>query len=437
MTRRRIVALLFATAFVLSAATACSRGGADSNKPASQDNSKQGSSQGQGSGAAKGQSGNSNEGEGAGKAGGSSNASVIKLTPDQLRNAGIRVTRLAPVQVPRTITAPAQVALDEQRTAHVSPVVDGRVTAIYAKPGDHVTRGAVLAHLHSHAIHDTIGAIEQDMADVARRQAAVAFQQQRADRYTHLYSIQAASLEESQRAQQDLLQSKNELAFSEVALHTEREHLADVLQVPPSTLTPDSLGHLEDAPIRAAIAGTVVARFVTPGMVLAPGTEVFTISDLRSVWVIAAINEADLASVRQGDPVTVRSAAWPGESFSGRVTLIGSTLDPTTRTVQVRATVPNPQGKLKPSMFATADIGERATRPALFVPEDAVQDVNGVPTVFITADGASFTAQAVKTAKPVHGQLEVLQGLKPGDNVAVAGTFTLKSELLKSSIGQD
>lgn len=407
----------------------CARGRGDSSKP---DNSK-----GQESGSSKGQSGNAKEGGGQAKSGGATGENAIELTPEQQQQAGIRVAQISPTDAPRSIAAPAQVALDEEHTAHISPVVEGRVTDIFAKPGDHVARGAVLAHLHSHAVHDTVGTIEQAMADVARRQAAVTFQQERADRYSHLYGIQAASLEESQRAQQDLLQARNELTLSEVTLHTEREHLADVLQVEPDSINLTKLRDLEDAPIRAALTGTVISRAITPGMVLEPGMEAYVVANLNTVWVVSSVNEADLGHVRRGDPVEVRSAAWGNEVFRGRVTLIGSTLDPTTRTAQVRATVPNPQGRLKPAMFATARIGEHATRPALFLPEDALQDINGVQTVFVTENGHTFTPQAIRAAPPVNHLVEILDGLKPGQNVAMTGTFILKSQLLKGSIGQD
>ena len=88
-------------------------------------------------------------------------------------------------------------------------------------------------------------------------------------------------------------------------------------------------------------------------------------------------------------------------------------------------------------MFATAQIREHATRRALFLPEDALQDINGVRTVFVTENGHTFTPQAIKADAPVDHRVEILDGLKPGEHVATAGTFILKSQLLKGSIGQD
>ncbi len=411
-------------------------GNAQKNKNQSGGGKQGGSSDttGQSGGSGGSQSGGSNSGSGSDRMGGTT---AFKVTGEQQARAGIKVALIDASQVQRTVSAPAQVMMNEEHTAHVAPIVDGYVTAIIAQPGNTVRRGEVMARVHSHIIHETIGVIEQDLADIARRQAAIIFEQQRAERYAHLYSIQAASLEESQRAQQSLLQAKNDLAVSEVSLHTEREHLADVLQVAPSSITPAELPGFEDVPIKAAISGTVVSRTIAPGMVLQPGMEAFTVSNLDTVWVVASVNEADLSHVRRGDTVQVRTSAWPNEVFRGRVTLVGSVLDPATRTIQVRATIPNPGGRLKSAMFATAEIGGGDTRQAIYVPEEALQDINGVESVFTTDDGITFNAQAVKVGRPVGHQVEVLEGLKAGQHVAVAATFMLKSELLKSSVGGD
>lgn len=412
--------LSLATSAVAGCSGSSSAGSGDSSKPTSEAAKDKNNQEGA-------QQGNEKQAGGA----------TIKVDAQQQRNAGIRVEPVLQTDVARTLTAPAQVLMDEDRTAHVSPLVEGRVTAVMSKPGDVVSRGTALALIHSHIVHETIGALEQAMADAQRREAAVTFQQQRADRYAHLYAIQAASLEESQRSQQDLLQARNDLTNSQVMVHTEREHLADLLQVPPSSLNAGNLGAQEEVPIRASIAGTVITRSVTPGQVLEPGMEAYTISDLNTVWVVASIGEDNLSHVRRGNLVHVRSDAWPGESFTGRVTLVGSVLDPATRTVQVRATVPNPAGRLRPSMFTIAEIAGGDTRKAIFVPEEALQDVNGVAVAFVTVDGTHFTSEAVKTARPVNHQVEVLDGLKPGDRIAVAGAFILKSELLKGTIGEE
>ncbi len=386
--------------------------------------------------AANGDTGASSGGAGKSKAGGEAK-NTVEVTPEEQRNGGIRTEAVEPRQMPRTLLVPGQVAMDEQRTAHVSTYADGRVVDVLRMTGDRVERGTVLAHLHSHSVHETVGALAQDFANAARARAAVSYAEAKRDRYRHLYAIQAASLEQQQTSEQELVQAQTDLADAEAAVHMEREHLGDILQIEPESITPATLGSYENVPIESPIAGTVITRTVTPGMVLEPGNEAYMVSDLREVWMTAAVADADLGHLRVGQRVTVRSDAWPGEVFPGTVTLIGSALDPATRTVPVRATLPNPAGRLKAGMFVTAAIAERETRPALLVPEGAIQEVNGVQSVFVTADGTHFAPRALQTAPPIAGEAEVLNGLRPGERIATAGAFLLKSELLKSTIGDD
>jgi multidrug efflux pump subunit AcrA (membrane-fusion protein) len=115
--------------------------------------------------------------------------------------------------------------------------------------------------------------------------------------------------------------------------------------------------------------------------------------------------------------------------------MVGDTLDPQTRTVPVRITVANPATRLRPGMFATALINGPKTRTAVFAPEDALQDINGMTVVFVTPDGTNFRAQAVRLGTRTEGRAEITEGLKPGDRIVVNGAFMLKSELLKGTMG--
>ncbi len=165
--------------------------------------------------------------------------------------------------------------------------------------------------------------------------------------------------------------------------------------------------------------------------------ETFVVSDLNTVWVTASLNERDLSLIHAGASARVTTQAYPNQTFVGRVALVGDTLDPATRTVPVRIIVANPGIRLRPQMFATASIDQPATRAAVFAPEDALQNINGMQVVFVTEDGKSFRSQAVQLGTRAGQRVEVVQGLKPGDHIAVAGAFMVKSELLKGSMGEE
>jgi cobalt-zinc-cadmium efflux system membrane fusion protein len=362
---------------------------------------------------------------------------TVKIEPPDQQKAGIRIAEVETRTMPQLLTVPGQVMMDEQHTSHVGTVADGRITAVYVLPGAMVHRGTVLAELHSHSVHETVGALVQAFAAVDRQRSAVAVAQQTVDRYAHLLSIQAASLEEKQHADQMLAQAKQDLTDAQANVHMEREHLSELLQIPPDSLTPNNLYDRELVPVRSSIDGAVIARNVTVGQVVDTGFEAFTVSNLSSVWVVASVNEKDLALVHNGAKADVITQAYADTAFPAKVAMVGDTLDPQNRTIPVRLAVSNPSLELRPGMFASAHISGTQTRTALFIPEDALQDVNGNQVVFVTQDGSTFRAQVLKLGTRSKGKVEVIEGLKPGDHLAVDGAFMVKGELLKGSVGDE
>jgi cobalt-zinc-cadmium efflux system membrane fusion protein len=368
------------------------------------------------------------------KGGAQANDSVKIPAQDQQR-AGIQTAYVLVQRTPRALSVAGQVAMDEQHTSHLGTIADGRITAVNVLPGAPVRRGQVLGSLHSHMVHETVGSLVQAYAAVTRQSGAVAFAKQAQDRYHHLYSIQAASLEESQRSDQEVLEAQRMLADAEANVHMEREHLSELLQVSPESLNPGNLYDRELIPIRSPIDGVVIARNVSVGQVVDTGFVAFDISNLATIWVTAAVNQQDLSLIHQGAAADVVSTGFPDQVFHGRVAMIGDTLDPQTRTIPVRIVVPNPGTKLRPGMFASAHIAEPATRDAVFVPEAALQNINGMPVVFVTPDGVTFQARTVNLGTHSMGKAEVVDGLKAGDRIVVNGAFMVKSEMLKGTMG--
>lgn len=368
--------------------------------------------------------------------GGAQTNDVVKIPADAQRRVGIQLQAVETQLVARDLPVAGQVQMDEEQTSHLGTIADGRITSVTVLPGAPVRRGSLLGDLHSHMVHETVGALIQAFADVDRQRSAVAFATQAQQRYHHLYSIQASSLEESQRSDQDLLQAQKMLVDAETNVRMEREHLSELLQVEPESLTPTNLYDKELIPMRSPIDGVVIARNVTVGQVVATGFEAFVISNLHSVWVTASVNEKDLPLVRVGVPAEVASQGYPDQIIHGRVAVIGDQLDPQTRTVPVRIVVPNPETLLRPGMFVTARITESQTRQALFVPEDALQDINGMRVLFTTTDGITFKARTVNVGTRSQGKVEIIDGLNPLDRVVVKGAFMVKSEMLKGTMGE-
>jgi cobalt-zinc-cadmium efflux system membrane fusion protein len=383
-----------------------------------------------------GQSSNSQGGQDQSSKGGAQTNDVVKIPADDQQRAGIRTAAVFVQQVARSLSVAGQVQMDEQHTSHLGMIADGRITSVNVLPGTLVRRGQVLGELHSHAVHETVGALVQAYAAVDRQRGAVVFAKQAQDRYHHLYAIQAASLEESQRSDQEALQTQKMLVDAEASVRMEREHLSELLQVSPESLTPNHLYDKELIPIRSPIDGVVIARNITVGQVVATGFEAFVISNLSTVWITASVNEQDLPLIHVAAVADVTTQAYASHVFRGRVAMIGDLLDPQTRTVPVRVVVPNPGTLLRPGMFASAQIAEPQTRVAIFVPQDALQDINGMKVVFVTRDGTTFEARTVDIGTQSTGKVEIVNGLKSDDHIVVNGAFMVKSEMLKGTMGE-
>lgn len=220
-----------------------------------------------------------------------SNADSVTISSADQRQAGIVLSPVEMRPMPQTLAVAGQIGMDEKHTSQVGAIADGRIASVKVLEGDRVQRGTVLGELHSHMVHETAGALAQAYAAVDKARGAVQFAQEQHARYSHLYSIQAASLEESQQADQNVIQTKNQLIDAEATVRMEREHLSELLQVEPETLTPNNLYTRELIPIRSAIDGVVVSRNVTVGQVVSTGYVTFVVTNLSDVWVTAAVNE--------------------------------------------------------------------------------------------------------------------------------------------------
>ena len=176
--------------------------------------------------------------------------------------------------------------------------------------------------------------------------------------------------------------------------------------------------------LTSPIAGVVVERNATIGATVGSDANVFKIIDISSVWIDANVFEKDLERVRLGQQVKVAVTAFPGVSFSGRVILVSSVVDPETRSVKVRTEVPNPGGRLKPDMFANVEIITDLHRTAISIPQSAVLNDAGKTVVFV-ADDSGFKKRQVTAGIQSNDRVEIIDGLAAGDKVVVKGNYLL------------
>jgi RND family efflux transporter MFP subunit len=175
------------------------------------------------------------------------------------------------------------------------------------------------------------------------------------------------------------------------------------------------------------VDGFVMEKMAFKGMALMPGTGLYKIGDLSTIWVIADIYEYELPFIKIGDKAKITLTYFPGESFEGTVTYLYPSVDPKTRTAKVRFDLPNPEFKLKPEMWANVELKIPLGRK-LVVPEDAVMDSGTMQMVFIDRGQGYFESRHIQVGSRIQGYYEVLSGLKEGEKVVTSANFLIDSE---------
>jgi len=331
------------------------------------------------------------------------------------------------------ISATGKILVPEDRTAVIGPVNQGRIVKLYAGQGSRVRKGQKLAELESADIDQAEADYLKALADSenARRSATaeIRLAQQTYDRTKALYEKTVVPGKNLQSAEHDLEVAKasaeNNIASTRATLTAARRHLLIL------GLNDAAIDALSNKPALAAtfalnspIDGIVVERNATIGATVGTDANVFKIIDISRVWIDANVFEKDLPRVRNGQPVKVTVTAFPGTTFSGRVILINSVVDPDSRTVRVRTEVSNPDGRLKPDMFANVEIITDVNSTAVSAPQSAVLEDGGKTIVFV-AEGTGYKERQVQLGIKTGDRVEIIDGLKAGDKVVVKGNYLL------------
>jgi cobalt-zinc-cadmium efflux system membrane fusion protein len=352
---------------------------------------------------------------------------------DAARSHAIELEIVEPQPIAGTILATGKILVPEDRMANIGPVHEGRLVRLYAGQGSNVKKGQKLAELESADIDQAEADYLKALADSenARRtsQADVKFAQATYDRTKMLYEKSITAGKNVEAAEHDLEMAKasaaSVLAQTKAALTSARRHLL-ILGLKDSDIdalaNKSSLGAVFS--LTAPISGIVIERNGTIGATVGSDANVFKIIDISHVWIDANVFEKDLERVRRGQEVKVSVPAFPGATFSGRVILVSSVVDPETRTVKVRTEVPNPDGRLKPDMFTNVQIITDLHRTAISIPQAAVLDDNGKAVVFVS-EGDGYKKRVVTTGLQGNDRVEIIDGLNAGDKVVVKGNYLL------------
>jgi membrane fusion protein (multidrug efflux system) len=297
------------------------------------------------------------------------------------------------------VTAPATmrplgVEIEAVGTARANESVDvtskasNTVGAIRFREGDLVRRGDVLVELDP----------AEARAALAEAEAALADSQSQFNRSRDLFNSQALS--------------ESQLEQIEATLKGDRARVA-VAQA-----------RLDDTVIRAGFAGRTGFRRVSVGSLVSPGTVITTLDDASIIKLDFTVSETYLYVLRKGLAVKAQTAGLPGREFDGVVANLDSRVDPVTRSIAVRAEIPNKEGLLRPGMFMTVSL-QGDVEPALLVPEAAIVPEQGRTFVFVVREGV-VERRDVRLGKRRPGEVEIVEGLRPDERVVVEGTQNVR-----------
>jgi Cu(I)/Ag(I) efflux system membrane fusion protein len=329
-------------------------------------------------------------------------AGTVVLTPEAVKGGGIVLEPARTREVARTVRALGDLEFDARRVAGVSARASGRIERLSAYTGDRVAAGTILGEIYS----------------------------------PDYLAVQAEVLSAAGRAAR--LSGRPDESGARSFYDAARRKLASFGPTPAEI---DALVASGEArallAIRAPISGVVLESRAVAGAAVAEGADLFKLADPSSLWACVHLTEKDLAAVRPGMTATLRTQAYPGREFRGRLVLVGAAMDASTRTVEGRVELANPDGALKPGMYVEAGLDSADTRPVLTVPAAAVQEFSIGRVVFVQVGPTAFALRPVETGETIGERIEIRAGLSDGEIVVAAGGFFLKSELMKAGLGDE
>lgn len=324
----------------------------------------------------------------------------ISISVDKVQKLGVKSEAVALRDLESSLRVTGRIEVNERLTYTIAPKFSGWVEKLYVNTtGQSVAKGQPLFEVYS-----------PDLA-AAQREHELAVQ--------GLMAMKDADAE-AQAGMSRLVQSSRD-----------RLRNWDISDVPSQSASGKAR-----VIFRAPASGIVLEKKAVDGMRFMPGEVLYQIADLSSLWVIAEINEQDIAKVKVGARAKVQVDAYPGRDFAGRVDFVYPTLNSTTRTVQVRIALANTQGLLKPAMYVHAQLSTAASGKVLVVPDSAVIDSGKRQVVLVRLTDGRFESREVQLGVRSDDYVEVLEGLGEGEQVVTSANFLIDAESnLKAALG--
>jgi membrane fusion protein, heavy metal efflux system len=351
---------------------------------------------------------------------------VLTLKAESIKEMGLTTSVAEVKPLVGAMKIPAKLLPNQDFEANVGSLVQGKVREVFVNVGDFVKEGQELMHIEGLEV----GEIKSNFI---KAKAQLKYAEANYERQKTLLEQKVGSQKSFLEVQADYDKALAEFNAEDKRIHSIGLTDDDLLKfVEHATIEKD--GHSGGVlPIKTPIAGTVVERNVVIGQLVDASTTAFRIVNTSTLWADGQVYEKDVPKLSGRPDVTLAVTAFPGEEFRGRVIYVSPVVDEQTRTITIRASIPNRNGRLKPQMFGELHVPIGGTTKGLIIPAECVQKDNIETYVFVATSDTTFERREVSIGATVDSMVEVKDGIKPGERVVMKGSFQLKSELMKEA----
>ena len=343
---------------------------------------------------------------------------AVAIGAEKAQSLGIEVDTLAAGSATSTISRPATVQFDPDRVAQIGPRVEGKIVRVTKDLGDRVQEDEAVAVLSS--------------VELGKAKSQYLTAQARLTTHRRAYEREKALRADSISSEAALLEAKAQFEQARAEFRAAKEALRlyglSEADVKPAGKREMPLSHFR---VTSPVTGTLQKRDVEIGQTVSAQETPFHVANSSKMWVMIDAYERDLAAVEEGQRVRLTMSSLPGERAQGRIDFISQMLEEETRTLRMKAVVPNPDGLLRDGMYGRAHISTEAPVERALISTDAVQKIHGSPSVFVPGHKPGhFRAVTVRLGQESqNGMVELLSGLQPGDVAVTEGAFNLRSTL--------
>lgn len=358
----------------------------------------------------------------------------LHLTQEQQEEWGLAFVAPSLEALASQAVLPGVLDLNQNKTAHISSFIQGKVVTISADLGDRVHKGQTLAVINSPEFGKA-------QADFLEARARFLLSQKEYERAKKLFKDKAIEEKEYLRREAEYEKLSTEYGAFGSALHSyglDHEQIEALIEKCMAAEDEQFRCEVADPLLSlcSPIGGTIVLREAIVGEHVPPEKILFTASDLRTLWAWLDAYEKDIPSISLESRVVIKSSLYPERHFPGNITHISDLIEPKSRTIKIRIEVENREGLLKPHMYIQGIIeNEVGARKLLAVPEEAVQTLDGEKIVFVEEERNVFAVRHVKLGRKIGDRRIIAQGLMEGEKIVVNGAFKLKSEMSKATFG--